>query len=158
MRKLEETALKYKDLCAILFGAFMVAIIYCSLEGFSLFAFVPVFLLALLHSVLLGLPLYFVLPEKWKRLWVTPVVAGFFIGALLQLLATNWDTTYDGRLNDTYYVKNGVRTIEGWKKLVKPIFFFGFLGTSGAVSTWLAWMYLLPSSNTASKQKDTDQE
>lgn len=72
---------------------------------------------------------------------MTPVIAGFLIGALLPLLSTNWDTTHDARVNDTYYVKDGVRTAAGWKDILEPVFYFGFLGASGAIATWLCWMH-----------------
>ncbi len=77
------------------------------------------FIATLFLSIFLGLPLYFVLSDKLKKIFVTPLVAGFIIGELPFLQA--WSD-----IEQNWFL----------------IFYGGMLGMAGSISAWLTWMYL----------------
>ena|SRR3990167_7188810 len=91
-------------------------------DYFSVFrsVFLPVFWVALMHTLLLGVPVFIIL--SWRGLihWQSILISAFIIGALpLTLL--------------------GVILLS--QLHAEATIFFGLMGVSGGIAFWLLWRY-----------------
>jgi hypothetical protein len=98
-------------------GALMFPAVYFSL---LLSVFVPVFLIALMHSLLLGVPAFIILLQLELIHLPSTLISAFIIGALpLTLLGV----IFFGQLHP------------------EAALFLGLLGASGGIVFWLLWRY-----------------
>lgn len=110
-----------------------------ALKAFIIFALV--FIVALLHAVILGLPAYLFLRKKNLVRRRTSIWCGFVIGCLPTALITFPHTSPgEGFIsNGVKIVVNGVTTPAGWMEYILGVLQFGVCGMVGAFAAWFVW-------------------
>ncbi|PZQ44820.1 MAG: hypothetical protein DI551_09335 [Micavibrio aeruginosavorus] len=137
----------FQNLLCILFGSFATTLtfsIFGNLQSYQ-FLFV-VFVVALGHGLLLGLPAYLIVPKKFKNHWLSPLLIGFLIGTVWPLYFSA-DAVLGNIFKPSYL--NDVRQTGALKEDLLSIASGGFLGMIGAMSTWSMWMYFQKNVNQA---------
>ena len=126
---------------ALLFASLAPALVMAALwhtAEVAPIAFVFTFVIALVHAVLLGLPLFLVLRSKGWINAMTCVVLGFAVGAVPHAVMT-WPT-HHLELHASVFVDsvrtiiNGIITSAGLVDYVKPVIYCGLLGTLGGLA------------------------
>ncbi|OWJ67902.1 hypothetical protein [Inquilinus limosus] len=124
---------------ATLLGALMPAAI-ASAPFWNLEALLAVFIVALGHALILGLPI--ALLYRAKR-WQWPglaVATGFLIGAI-PIGVVIWPVEprpgASTRINGVLVSVDGVPTLAGWLDFLRLLGVFGALGAAGALAFWL---------------------
>ncbi len=118
----------------------MAALWYTAKIASTAFAFTLV--IALAHTVFLGLPLFLVFRLKgWVNV-TTCVVFGFAVGAVPEGVLT-WSMEHlelhaSASVNGVPTIINGVITAAGWVSYVKPLIYFGSFGALGGFVFWVA--------------------
>lgn len=130
---------------AALFVAFSLAIVFSIGASLNWFAtnLSFIFCIALVHAVVLGLPLFLLL-RHWR--WVnafSSVGAGFLVGTtgIFFLTLGQFDSGSSSSVNNVPHVINGVLTAAGWVSYLKFLAFFGVLGAFAGFVFWciLKW-------------------
>jgi hypothetical protein len=88
-----------------------------------------IFGIAFLHSVILGLPVYILLPLETKTNWRTPLIVGFLIGCVPTLL---------------FWGAGAIRLVNNmgdFLNILIGLLIFGTLGIIGAMTTWRVWLF-----------------
>jgi hypothetical protein len=118
----------------------MAALWYTAKIASTAFAFT--FVIALAHTVFLGLPLFLVFRLKgWVNV-TTCVVFGFAVGAVPDGVLT-WPMEHlelhaSASVDGVPTIINGVITAAGWVSYVKPLIYFGSFGALGGFVFWVA--------------------
>lgn len=108
-----------------------------------------VFIFALAHAVVLGLPAFFVASKLNLTQWWMSIVCGFIIGTV-PFAISDWRNTLSALVlvpgmdetdNGVYVIKNGVITMAWWYQNIFHSSIFGVFGILGAYSAWLVWRY-----------------
>jgi hypothetical protein len=103
--------------------------------------FVPAFLIALAHALLLGVPLFALL--RWKK-WVNPIttVFGAFVVGCIPIAIWSWPLRYPElkttASNSTWgqTMIDGVPTTAGWLSYASGVLTFGGFGIVAGVVFW----------------------
>jgi hypothetical protein len=128
-------------------GALVVAALAPALAGgalaLSLSLIAIVFLVALGHAVLLGIPLLALLWSRRLVNWLAAMVSGFVIGAV-PIALVSWPLHYGERNTNAWSdhiqtIANGVPTAAGWIQYLQGVVAFGAFGALGGVGCWL-WL------------------
>jgi hypothetical protein len=101
----------------------------------------PAFVVALGHAVILGLPAYLVLRwAGWTGWWVS-LACGFAIGCLpFAIYFSPFDNAASfSQVGDKVLIENGVTTPAGWIDYGKTVAGLGLLGLIGGLAAWLTW-------------------
>lgn len=99
-----------------------------------------VFVVAMAHAVVLGLPAALVLLRKGRESALTALVAGFLIGALpLGLFFALSQPADFSSVGGVPTSVQGIRTASGWIGIVQTAATLGVLGAIGGLSAWLCW-------------------
>lgn len=131
---------------AVIFGAalapVLVGLLSLVYQGFvdgSVLYFSYVFIVALGHVVVFGLPAAIVLQRLRLANIVTALIAGFLIGALPFALLMALSSTGNLSIDGVVTVLDGRRTTAGWIELAKAAGVFGLFGTAGGLTAWAIW-------------------
>lgn len=144
---------------ALLAAALAPAIVLGAMGG-TLPQITLAFVIALIHSFVLGLPLFLILRVKVKN-WGTglsilvALIAGFAIGAI-PWGAFTWPLKISSFVMKTntwigpdhvQTVRDGIPTLAGWLEYIKGLSMFGAIGALGGFAFWVALKLLgdLPS-------------
>jgi hypothetical protein len=104
-----------------------------------------VFLIALAHAGLLGLPAAAMAIRGGRDTWFWAVAAGFLIGALPVALLAAVSTPPDfSESKGVVTAINGVRTQAGWLRFALGPLFFGLCGALGGFGAWAVWRLTAP--------------
>jgi hypothetical protein len=99
------------------------------------------FLVALVHAVVLGLPLFLLLRSKSCVGFVACALGGFVVGAVgpavLGLLGLFGGGSYNAWSGGRATVVNGVPTLLGWAEYAQSVGFIGLIGLAGGLTFWL---------------------
>jgi hypothetical protein len=97
-----------------------------------------VFLVALAHAFVLGLPLYFLLRSKGRFGIASSALAGFLIGAapLAVLALVSMVGMQHASTGGKPTVVNGVPTLAGWIEYGGSVGIFGLFGLAGGLTFW----------------------
>jgi hypothetical protein len=121
----------------------MAALWYTAKIASAAFAFT--FVIALAHTVFLGLPLFLVFRlNGWVNV-TTCVVFGFAVGAVPDGVLT-WPMEHlelhaSASVDGVPTIINGVITAAGWVSYVKPLIYFGSFGALGGFAFWVALIW-----------------
>jgi hypothetical protein len=121
----------------------MAALWYTAKIASTAFAFT--FVIALAHTVFLGLPLFLVFRlKRWVNV-TTCVVFGFAVGAVPDGVLT-WPMEHlelhaSASVDGVPTIINGVITAAGWVSYVKPLIYFGSFGALGGFAFWVALIW-----------------
>jgi hypothetical protein len=101
-------------------------------------AFVFTFAVALVHAVVLGLPLFLVFRSKGWINVMTCVVFGFAVGAVPDGVLT-WpmhhaESYVSASVDGVPTIINGIVAAAGWVGYVKPVIYCGMLGALGGLA------------------------
>ena len=101
-------------------------------EMFMLITFI-----AAVHSVALGLPIYFLVKSYSPFTYKVSMLCGFVVGSVPIAIFT-WPLYYLGSkssssVNGVQIMIDGVPTMSGWLYYIEGVCLFGFLGSSGAL-------------------------
>jgi hypothetical protein len=126
---------------AFLFAALAPALVMAALwhtAEIAPVAFVFTFAVALVHAVVLGLPLFLVFRSKGWINVMTCVVFGFAVGAVPDAVLT-WpmhhaESYVSASVDGVPTIINGVVAAAGWVGYVKPVIYCGMLGALGGLA------------------------
>ncbi len=127
-------------LCAVFAPALLFA-------PFSIPAALFVFLFALGHVTILGIPTFLLLDRLKKVNFLSILISGFLIASLSEAVRS-WPRQYpEVKSTSTFWdgekmvatMIDGVPTFAGWVAYLKGIGFFGLFGLFSAFVFWLVW-------------------
>tara|TARA_R110002096_G_scaffold252675_1_gene445550 strand:+ start:340 stop:1302 length:963 start_codon:yes stop_codon:yes gene_type:complete len=124
---------------ALVFSALVPALIFSALSAnFKLFS--AAFIVALGHSILLGLPCYLAIKRKSQLNWIISMSFGFVIGWIPMALFM-WPYSpgenFNSWIGETQTIVNGIPTALGWIEYFKSTVVYGILGATGGLFFWL---------------------
>lgn len=95
------------------------------------------FPIALLHVLLLGLPAYAILRERWPLRWWNAAIAGFAIGVLPFGIFTFDPSAEFLQAGQIVFVEGGQYTQAGWLNYLQGLAVAGAFGIAGGLAFWL---------------------
>ncbi|MEM6582921.1 MAG: hypothetical protein AAF699_16695 [Pseudomonadota bacterium] len=136
---------KYWLLISALLVASLLPAVVLGLVSASLKVIPFTFLIALVHAVVLCVPLVAILWRKNRITAINSIVAGFGIGGAFVAVVT-WPFLFSGMnssasVNGVETIINGVPTAAGWLQYVKGIIYLGLFGAMGGLAFW-CWLKL----------------
>ena len=102
--------------------------------------FVAAFLVALVHVLVLAMPIYLFLRTRTRPTLPRILAGAFLIGALpilLLVLAFPMPEGSDAWGGGVQTVRDGARTWQGWLELLSGAGWFGLFGACGGLAFWL---------------------
>lgn len=106
-----------------------------------------VFVVALFHAVVFGLPVYFMARSLHFTHWLVSLAGGFLIGAL-PIAICGWPDpgtgnyqVWDGEKMVDHFVIIGLSIHAEYVHFLGVVCEMGFCGTAGGFAAWLVWRY-----------------
>lgn len=154
--KIESMLWKYAiNIGTAIFAAAIAPAVAFSLIGLHLGGISFVFLIALAHAVVLGLPIYLISSRKRKLTWFISTFAGFVIGSIpaaILLFPYTPNRNRNAYSNGEATIIDGIPTLYGWFEYATVIFlYFGLHGAIGGFTFWLI-LKSLSKPNSTNKQ------
>lgn len=121
-------------------AAAVVAAAVPAIGSWSLGVFVYAFLVALVHVLVLAMPIYLFLRVRTRPTLPRILAGSFLIGALPILLLvfafpmSEGSNAWSGGVQT---IRDGVRTWQGWLELLTGVGWFGLFGAFGGLAFWL---------------------
>lgn len=135
-------------LTALLLAALAPTLVVGFLGGFLPVFVSSVFMVALAHALLLGLPLFLLLRSKSSLSGMKSVVAGFFVGAA-GIAVFLWPLRHAGMMTNAWVgsdrvqtVIDGIPTVSGWLEYLSAVSVFGLFGAIGGAAFWAVYRRL----------------
>ena len=116
------------------------------------FLFMSVLVVAAIYTLVIGVPIFFLLKYYDRLSWTSVTLAGIVAAAVPDALFS-WPlwTDYSGYTSGgnwyghyVEFIKDGVFTVYGWIRYVEEVFWFGIHGLVGAAVFYYVWLRHTP--------------